>query len=310
MAVYALMPVFNRLALTRQAIDSLRKQRDVDVRIVVIDDGSADGTAEFLATQQDLIVLRGNGDLWWGGAMDLAMRHVHRMLARGDYLLFVNNDTSFDPQFIASLVSASRSNGNAAVGCIVRDANDPSKVLTVGARANLNKFQIREIATELDLTRLADPQAVRDEVLPVDFLPGRGTLFPGEVLDRAGYMRPRLLPHYRADYEFSDRVRRAGFPLRVSLGSALLTHDAFGTEKKIPSFWQRNFGKGSADNRLHTYLFFSLVGPWQLRITAVPRLINHVGMPALRHWSSVLMRHVNRMGRGLRKLVRMAWRPR
>lgn len=310
MAVYALMPVFNRLALTRQAIDSLRQQRGVDVRIVVIDDGSTDGTPDFLASQQDLIVLQGNGDLWWGGAMDLAMRHVHPLLAPGDYLLFVNNDTSFGPEFVASLVSASQSNGNAAVGCIVRDADDPSRVLTVGARANLDKFQIREIATDLDLTRLASPQAARGEVLAVDFLPGRGTLFPGNVLDRVGYMRPRLLPHYRADYEFSDRVRRAGFALVVSLGSALLTHDAFGTEKKIPSFWQRNFGKGSADNRLHTYVFFSLVGPWQLRITAVPRLLAYVGLPVLRHWLSVLMRHVNRMGRGLRKLARMAWRPR
>ena len=309
MVVYALMPVFNRLALTRQAVESLRQQRGVALRIVIIDDGSTDGTGDYLAAQRDVSALKGDGSLWWGGAMNLGLRHILPLLREGDYFLFVNNDTSFSPDFVASLVAASQAHGRSAVGSIVRDADDPSRVLTIGARANLAKFQIHDIAADYDLGSLTDPGAHRDEVLPVDFLPGRGTLYPGEVLERVGTMRPRLLPHYRADYEFSDRVRRAGVRLIVSLGSALLTHDAFGTEKKIPSLWQRNFGKGSPDNRIQTYIFFSLTGNASQRVSAVPRLLWHVGGPHLRHGASVLKRHANRVGRGVRRLIGLSSRP-
>jgi N-acetylglucosaminyl-diphospho-decaprenol L-rhamnosyltransferase len=48
--VHVLMPVFNRLALTRRVVECLRQQVvDERLRIVIVDDGSTDGSAEWLA---------------------------------------------------------------------------------------------------------------------------------------------------------------------------------------------------------------------------------------------------------------------
>ncbi len=303
MTVYAIMPVHDRLALTRQAVQALRSQRNVDLRIIVIDDGSTDDTATFLAGEPGITTLKGDGTLWWGGAMDLGLRHIHALLRPGDYFLFVNNDTTFNPDFVASLVTVSQEHDRAAVGSIVRDAVNPRKILTIGARADFDSFRIWDIASEFDGDRLNDIAEQSSLVLDVDLLPGRGTLFPGEVLDKSGYMRPWLLPHYRADYEFSDRARRSECNLRVATTAALLSHDTFGTEKRAPGFWQRNLGKGSPDNRIHTYIFFSLVGTWPQRLTAVPRLIAFQSGPVIRHWFAIAMRHINRAGRGLRRIA-------
>lgn len=72
MTVYALMPVFNRLSMTKTAINCLRLQEfDDKLMIIVVDDGSTDGTQEYLDTQSDIVVLQGDGTLWWGGGYRL-----------------------------------------------------------------------------------------------------------------------------------------------------------------------------------------------------------------------------------------------
>jgi glycosyltransferase involved in cell wall biosynthesis len=47
--VSVVLPTFNRLALLREAIASVRAQTCTDWELVVVDDGSTDGTREFLA---------------------------------------------------------------------------------------------------------------------------------------------------------------------------------------------------------------------------------------------------------------------
>lgn len=45
MVVSVIIPTFNRRALVREAVASARAQRDVESEVVVVDDGSSDGTA-------------------------------------------------------------------------------------------------------------------------------------------------------------------------------------------------------------------------------------------------------------------------
>src|SRR5262245_44712960 len=101
MTVYALVPVFNRLELTQRVLGCLRAQRlDEPIRLIVINDGSTDGTHEFLSEQGDITVLRGDGTLWWGGAVDLGLRHVLAEGRAADWVLLVNNDTIFASDFV------------------------------------------------------------------------------------------------------------------------------------------------------------------------------------------------------------------
>jgi GT2 family glycosyltransferase len=267
--IFVLIPVFNRLQHTREIIDCLRRQTGVSIQIVIVDDGSTDGTAEFLAGQADVMRLEGNGQLWWAGAIHLALRTIHPLLRPGDFFVFVNNDTKVDDDFLSVLAATSQIHGRAVVGSIVRDAKPPHELLDIGPKGDLWNMAIWDIVRDLPADERAQPR----EVYEVDFLPGRGTLYPGEVLDRIGYMRPRLLPHYHADYEFADRARRAGFPLLVASAAVTYSTDAFGNQRKVASFWRRKFGKGSPDNTLQKVAFFCLVGSPAQRLSAIPRLL-------------------------------------
>ncbi len=77
--VTVIIPSRNRMWSLPKAIDSCRSS-SLRVQIIVIDDGSADGTAEWLESQPDLEILQGEG--WgkpWGVNRALS-------LAQGTYL--------------------------------------------------------------------------------------------------------------------------------------------------------------------------------------------------------------------------------
>ena len=56
MNIYAVTVTFNRKELLKRTIDCLRKNKPVS-KIVVVNNGSTDGTGEWLAKQDDLIVI-------------------------------------------------------------------------------------------------------------------------------------------------------------------------------------------------------------------------------------------------------------
>jgi glycosyltransferase involved in cell wall biosynthesis len=88
--VSIIIPSRNRLWSLPRAIESCRSST-LRVQIIVIDDGSTDGTAEWLKTQEDLEVLQGEG--WgkpWGVNKALA-------LARGTYLRYLDSDDWLNP---------------------------------------------------------------------------------------------------------------------------------------------------------------------------------------------------------------------
>lgn len=269
MTVFALMPVFNRLSHTQEILKCLRKQKDVNLRIVIVDDGSTDGTAEFLAQQQDVMVLKGDGALWWAGAMQRALHVVRKQAKPGDFFMFINNDTRIGEDFIATQVGVSMAHDRAVVGSILRATEPPHHLLSIGPRADLWQMRIWDHLRDLPMQE----REQMNETYQVDFLPGRNTLFPVEVLERAGYLRPWLLPHYFADYEYTDRARRAGFRLLVSTRAITYSPDeGSSNQRRYSRFWQRWFGKGSPENVLHKRAFFVSVGSATQRLTALPRM--------------------------------------
>lgn len=235
MTVYALMPVFNRLEMTRAMLDCLNQQvLDEPLRIVVVDDGSTDGTGEFLKGQADVTTLKGDGSLWWGGGIDRGLQHILREAGPQDWLLFVNNDTELRPEFVQQLLDAARRFAPAAVGSVIRDLAPPHRLLSIGPQIDVWGLRVRDALDSEGAAVSAD-----DEVTVVDALSGRGVLYSLGALRAVGGMRPRWLPHYLADYELSIRVRKAGYKLCVSHMAAVYSHDQYGSQDRAVSLKER-----------------------------------------------------------------------
>ena len=94
--VSAIIPVYNRERLVARAIDSALAQEGEPVEVIVVDDGSTDGTAE---------VLRGYGEriqaVHQVNAGRSAARNAGLERARGEWVAFLDSDDAWDPQKVA-----------------------------------------------------------------------------------------------------------------------------------------------------------------------------------------------------------------
>lgn len=270
MTVFVLIPVFNRLHHTQRVIESLRAQTQASqVRIVVINDGSTDGTRDYLAGQADVTTLEGDGSLWWGGAIDLGLRHVLPTTSPDDYVLFLNNDTWFAPDYVETLVRVSREGGGAAVGSVIHEENREDPLVSIGPRININRIAVWDLLAELPTQERQAPKPV----YRVDALSGRGTLYPVGLFKAHGGMRPRLLPHYLADYEIAMRFARdARTPLLVSSQAIVFSPPVYGNEVAQLGWWERYFGQRSSSNVVRRLAFYGMVGSPLQRLTAPLRL--------------------------------------
>ena len=274
------MPVFNRLALTKGMIDCLRAQKvDETFRLIIVDDGSTDGTAQYLSGQQDITVLEGDGNLWWGGAIDLGFRYLMPRAKPDDWILLVNNDTRLLPDYLQSLLDTARSRSPAAVGSIVRDEDAPFRLLSIGPRINPWWCLIRDKA-DPDTDYAADNSL--PDVVEVDALAGRGVLYPVSAINAAGGMRPNWLPHYMADYELSLRVKRAGCSLLVDTKSAVFSNEDYGNTYRAPSLKEKLFSVRSPSYLPALIAFWWLASRWPQRLTMPFRLALFLIFPGLR----------------------------
>ena len=268
MTVHVLVPVFNRLELTKRVIDCLQAQKiGESVRVIVIDDGSTDGTPNFLAKQTNITVLNGDGSLWWGGAIEVGLQHVLEDCQPTDWVLLVNNDTQFEANFIQGLLDTARANGPAAVGSAICDESIPDQLLSIGAVLDTWRLKVRD---KLEQTRLRDTAKGPH---PVDALSGRGTLYPIAALRSAGTMKTAWLPHYLADYELALRVRNAGYKLLVSEATAVLSENEYGNSYQPAGLRDKFFAVRSPYYLPAVLAFWWRASSLAERLTLLPRLI-------------------------------------
>ncbi|MBY3135424.1 glycosyltransferase family 2 protein [Rhizobium laguerreae] len=287
MRVNVIIPVFNRLEHTRKVLEALRRQTLLPaLTIVVVNDGSTDGTAEYLQSQSDVVEIRSDGNLWWGGAIEEGLKHVLPSCQADDYVLFLNNDTWFDEHYIETLVQTSRENGEAAVGSVIHEEGRDPPLVSIGAKINVNRLAVWDLLSELSEAERRSPK----NQYRVDALSGRGTLYPAPLFKKHGGMRPSLLPHYMADYEVAMRFARAGVPLVVSSNAIVYSPPIYGNDTSRLSWRKQLFGRRSPHNVFQRLIFYSLVGSPVQRVTAPIRMAYFSYSRAFSTWRSLAKR--------------------
>lgn len=268
--VFAVIPVFNRLHFTRECIGLLKAQTHRPLRIVVSDGGSTDGTVEAVrAEHPDVVVLASREELWWTGAMAAGIDHaLAQGRGEGDCVLMMNNDTRIPPDYVATLLRASRESG-AAVGSLVVDSRDPARVLDAGEYVDWATYSF-------PVRSHVDPgERLRTDV---DVLPGRGSLVPLAMIRKAGNVDAALLPHYLADYEFFTRLKRHGFRLAVCYETRLLAHiEETGIVPGVRrggfrEIWDERFSRRSMSNVVDHWRFVGRHAPPGRRLSIRARL--------------------------------------
>jgi GT2 family glycosyltransferase len=209
--IYVLAPVHDRRTLTERFVRCLAAQTDQGFHLVLIDDGSRDGTAEMVTSIiPSATVIRGTGHWWWAGSLEQARRWLKRRPGEPDDLVLIaNDDTTFEPDFLASARAAMSPGARALL------LAQPYSAQT-GAREG--------IGVEVNWRKLAFLPAFEPE--KIDCFPTRGLFLRREDFVALGKWHTILLPHYLSDYEFTIRAARQGFELRTDPSVRLVLDEA------------------------------------------------------------------------------------
>ena len=194
--VYIITPVYNRVATTVEFADLLTGQSNQNFQLILVDDGSTDGTSERVREKlPDLKLIRGDGGLWWAGCLQEAFKWLKsKTLNPGDCVVILNDDTKFDEHFIENGRNLIKGNpGSLLIAeCYLAETG---KNFDRGVYFNDRKFTFRPAKNDAEINCAST----------------RGLFMAaGDFLEIGGF-HPKLLPHYLSDYEFTIRAVKKGY---------------------------------------------------------------------------------------------------
>ncbi|HTA39441.1 MAG TPA: glycosyltransferase family 2 protein, partial [Candidatus Acidoferrales bacterium] len=129
-----IIPVFNKAELTRNCFRTLRDTLAGagEGEVIVIDNASSDETPEMLAEFPWATVIRNERNLGFAGANNQGAR-----IAKGQFLVLLNNDTQGFPGWLAAMLEVAREPGVGVVGARLLFPNDTIQHAGVIVAGNL-----------------------------------------------------------------------------------------------------------------------------------------------------------------------------
>lgn len=134
------------------SVEAILDSRDVEVEVLLVDNGCADGAVERLRSRGGVIVLSPGRNLGFAGGCNLAAHH-----ARGEILVLVNSDAIVKPDAIARLVKAVGRAGVGMATASIRLADDSRRLNSGGNVVHFLGFSWAGRFGEL--APLAEPEA-------------------------------------------------------------------------------------------------------------------------------------------------------
>lgn len=190
---------WNQRELTLDCLRSLTELRHPNVEVVVVDNGSRDGTAGAVRAAFPLVTVIENGEnLGYVGGNNAGIAHA--LTTPADYVLLLNNDTVVDPEMVSELLrvmEADRSIGVTGPKMLYFD--QPETIWCAGNRINWRTGEsVRLQAEQPDAT-------TPDTPVEVDYITGCALCLRRDVIERIGMLDTRFFIYY----EETDWCRRA-----------------------------------------------------------------------------------------------------
>lgn len=190
----------NRKQLTLGCLANLQVNGDLDqYHVVVIDDGSSDGTSAAIHDQYPMVkILKGDGNLWWTGAIAMGMEYAYEQGA--EYFIWLNDDSQTEPNTLDLLVDFLQSHPDSIVGASCY-ASESGLLVETGFKGR------------------SRVKALENEVMDVDGLSGYCVGIAASVFRKIGAPDAKKFRQYAGDGIYTLQATRAGFRAYI-LGTA------------------------------------------------------------------------------------------
>lgn len=208
MKIAVLLATYNRKSQTLSCLVNLFNQqvaKGITLEVFLTDDASTDGTAEAVAREFPSVhLLKGSGSLFWAGGM----RHTwnEALKSNADHYLLLNDDTLLTKEAITKLLAWYTIPGNPPAICIGSTQDVYTRKISYGGQKlyNQKKVQSFNVYSESEYTEC-------------DMANANIMLVPAVIIKNIGILSGTYT-HSMADFDYTLRAKKAGFPVMVVPG--------------------------------------------------------------------------------------------
>ncbi len=214
--VSIVIPAWNKWEYTRRCLASLRAHTaDVDHEVIVVDNGSTDATPEGLRDFPEVRVARNEANLGFARASNQGAA-----LARGRYLLFLNNDTEAKKSWLRPMVALL--DGDGSIGMVGAKLLFPDGTLQHAGVAVAYASPLPISPFHLDYRQ---PAGKSTRQLDLQVVTGACMLVRPEVFRAVGGFDEAYVNGYE-DLDLCFKVREAGHRVVYTPASVLTHHES------------------------------------------------------------------------------------
>ncbi len=207
------IPVWNQLDYTKRCLSSIEQWTDAPYEVVIVDNGSTDGTREFLRTVKATVITN-DTNLGCAKAWNQGVR-----ASQGKVIGILNNDIVVTPGWLATLIEFMERTGHGIVSPSAREGS---------LDYDLNGYAV-------EFTRRC-AGATRPEIY------GACMLIRRDVFDRIGLFDEGFAYGGCEDIDFLWRAQRANVSVGMT-GSVLIHHFSMVTQDAVKRTETRAFPK-------------------------------------------------------------------
>lgn len=220
--VTAIILHWNSEKAISECLTSLQKSSYKSCEVIVVDNGSIDGSAKRLRRKfPEITLMENETNLGFCGGNNVGIRYALRHGAR--YILLLNNDTIVDKDTVSKLVEAMEENPEiGAVGPKICFYDQMDVVQSMGAKIDFKTGKTSNITQDDNSS---------GTIKEVDFISGCALMIRREVVEKIGLLDERFFNYYE-ETDYCTRLRKRGYKI-ACIPNASLWHKGGGTKNFI-----------------------------------------------------------------------------
>jgi GT2 family glycosyltransferase/glycosyltransferase involved in cell wall biosynthesis len=209
-----IVPAYNHLPVSLACLRALADAGDkTSFEVILVDDASSDSTPQVLPGIPGLRYHRNPRNLGFIGACNAGAE-----LARGEFLVFLNNDTTVQPGWLDALLATFETHPDTGLA--------GSKLVYPDGRLQEAGGIVFADGSGWNYGRFEDPAHPRfNFVREVDYCSGASIALRRELFLRLGGFDSHYAPAYYEDTDLAMRVREEGLKVRYQPASVVVHHE-------------------------------------------------------------------------------------
>ena len=202
--VFIIILNWNRLGDTLECIKSVRLLNYQNYKIILVDNGSIEGSIDVIREKyDDIVLIKNRENLGYAEGNNVGIRYA--LSKDADYIWLLNNDTAVDQNALVSLVDVGEKLSECGIlGSKIYYFDQPEMIWFAGATINWRK------AVSYHIGQNQKDEAKYNSIGEMERVTGCSMLVKRDVCERIGLMDEKLFL-YVEELDWCVRAKKAGY---------------------------------------------------------------------------------------------------